>query len=288
MTATTDRASTLATGTEVEAAVAAGLRHLDAWSAADPDAVAATAALFTGPGTGTALTDTALREHAADLLARLDGPRFTVRDVLRGATGAALAWTLRARCAATGADVVVDGVDEVRTGPDGPRVVRHHDPAGLPGAGAGEWEHGTATRRADGRTGAVGALSLTRLTVADDAESAEVDRLSVETVRAMWASRGVLGVATFDIGRDKYTVTAFDGVDAVRAVHSRAHQRAMRRFFRSGLCRGAWTGVFSPVRVHVHERCPDCGTTVRTDPASAGSDTPSCPCGSRPAPSRLF
>lgn len=263
----------------------AGLRHLQAWSSTDPGAVAASAATFVGPmepGAPSApensLRGGALRAHATAVFARVRDLRFTARDVLVGQHGAAITWTMDGRCATTGAAVRADGIDQLSATGDGLHVLRRHEPTALPLPGAGQWEHGTSTRRLGGRPGAVGALTLTRLTVDGAAQAEEVDRLSVETVRALWASRGVLGVATFTLGADKYTVATFEDVDAVRAVHSRAHHRSVKKVFRSGLCNSAWTTVWSLARLSAYERCAGCGALARVDPSTRTVVDSGCPC----------
>ena len=273
----------------------AGLRHLRAWSSSDPAAVASSAATFAGPtGPGApstfdgALSGAALRTHAADLFARVGDLRFAVRDVMVGRHSAAITWTARGCCTATGAAVHTEGIDELTEVGGGLHVLRRHDPAAMPLPGAGQWQHGSSTRRLGGRPGVAGALTLTRLTVDGPVEAEEVDRLSVETVRALWASHGVLGVATFTLGADKYTVATFEDVDAVRAVHGRAHHRAVRKVFRSGLCDSTWTTVWSLARSSTHERCASCGVLARVDPVTSTVVDGGCSCGSRVVDGRLL
>ncbi|MEV4066797.1 hypothetical protein AB0J22_42270, partial [Nonomuraea dietziae] len=135
-------------------------------------------------------------------------------------------------------------------------------------------EFGVSARAATGRTERPGALVLTWLEIRDDAESAEVDLLSVEIVKSLRASRGFLGVTTFDVGGRKFTLSAFDRPESLRAVHARPHQRAMRRFFKGGLCTRVHTSVWYPVTVRDYARCPGCAQVV-----AAGS---ACGCGWTP------
>ncbi|MEQ3550190.1 nuclear transport factor 2 family protein [Pseudonocardia nematodicida] len=265
--------------------------YLAAWSDGDPDAVAAACASFTDPDTGGPVSGTALAGHAAVFLARFPGKFEFERH------GPVLTWRLTAAhrgaylgIPATGGEIVVDGVDVLTPTAGGVVVRRSFDrlavaealgqsPRFVPADTQGETAFGVSSRT-PGRPGEPGALTLTWLEVRDDAESAEVDLLSVEIVKSLRASSGFLGAATLDIGSRKYTLSAFDRPESVRAVHARPHQRAMRKFFRGGLCTGAYTGVWAPVRESHYGRCPDCAAMT-----AAGT---ACDCGRRPEAQPLF
>ncbi|GAA3444546.1 ester cyclase [Planomonospora venezuelensis] len=267
--------------------------HLRAWSDGAPEAVAAAVASFSDPDSGGPVAATALAAYAAAVLGRFRNLRFEVERVVGDAGAAVASWTLTADhrdtylgIPATGGAVTVRGTDLVTVDADGAHVRRGFDRLALAGAlgyGArfvpesdGTREFGVSARAATGRTGRPGALVLTWLEVRDDAEAADVDLLSVEIVKSLRAARGFLGVTTFDIGDRKYTLSAFDRPESVRAVHARPHQRAVRRFFKSGLCTRVHTSVWRPVRARDYARCPDCAAVVAT-----GADA-ACPCGWTP------
>ncbi|GAA3829105.1 hypothetical protein GCM10022226_57410 [Sphaerisporangium flaviroseum] len=264
--------------------------HLDAWRAGDAAAVAASAASYSDPDSGGALSGDALAAHAAGVLGRFRNLRFLVDRVTGDEEAAVVSWTLQAdhRAAylgmpATGGAISVSGTDLVTLGEDGAHVRRCFDRLAVAEAlgysarfvpEADEVrEFGVSARVATGRTERPGALTLTWLEVRDDAEAADVDLLSVEVVTSLRASRGVLGVATFDIGDRKFTLTAFDRPESVRAVHARPHQRAMRRFFKGGLCTRVLTSVWLPSATREYARCLDCDAVVK-----AGEDA-ACGCG---------
>jgi ketosteroid isomerase-like protein len=280
-------------------------RHMAAWSAADPAAITAAIASFDDPDTPGPLTGDDLAGHVASVLARFAELKLEADEPVVAGGTAVVTWTLRAvhrdaylGMPGTGGEVEASGVD-VLTARDGAVHVRRvfdrlavaealgYTPRFVPAAD-GEREFGVSSRtpaRASSAGTPVGALVLTWLDVRDDAEAADVDLLSVEIVKSLRASKGFLGATSLDVGLRKYTLTAFESVDAVRAVHARPHQRALRRFFRSGLCTGAWTGVWVPLRDSLYTRCPDCGSVVTLDREHPDK---SCDCGWIPIPGALF
>ncbi|GAA1007848.1 hypothetical protein Aple_044000 [Acrocarpospora pleiomorpha] len=264
--------------------------HLEAWRNADPAAVAASVTGFQDPDTAGSLAGDALAAHAAAVLARFRNLRLQVERVTGDADAATVWWTIEAdhRAAYLGMPAVgraarFDGTDLVTA--DG-RVRRCFDRLAVAEAlgyaarfvpAADEVrEFGVSARAASSRTDRPGAFTLTWLEVRDEAEAADVDLLSVEIVKGLRASKGFLGVATFDIGDRKYTLTAFDRPESVRAVHARPHQRAMRRFFKAGLCTRALTSVLIPEAIREYARCASCGTVVKLGDGAA------CGCGWTP------
>ncbi|MFD1149151.1 ester cyclase [Saccharothrix hoggarensis] len=283
----------------------AARRHVAAWSAGDPAAITAAVTSFADPDTAEPLTGDALTGHVAAVLTRFAELKLEADDpVVTGGT-AVVAWTLRAvhrdaylGMPGTGGAVEVSGVDVLTARDGGVHARRVFDrlavadalgyTARFVPASDGDREFGVSSRtpaRASAAGVAPGALVLTWLDIRDGAEAADVDLLSVEIVKGLRASKGFLGASSFDVGLRKYTLTAFDSVDAVRAVHARPHQRAMRRFFRGGLCTGAATGVWVPLRDSVYARCPDCASVVTLDREHPDK---SCDCGWTPIPGALF
>ncbi|MFY1699588.1 ester cyclase [Solwaraspora sp. WMMA2101] len=264
--------------------------HLDAWQAADADAVAGTVDSYQDPDTAGAIGGDDITRHATEFLHRFRNARFEVRHAVADETTVVLAWTMSAehRAAyrgvpATNTTLSIDGVDTVARLGETVRVTRQFDRLALLEAlgyqsrslPADETDRyfGTSSRIRSGRTARPGALVLTSLQIRDDAESAEVDLLVSPIVTALRAARGFLGMSTFDIGDRKFTLSTFDTPEAVRAVHARPHQRAVRRFFQGGLCLRSMTSVWQSTSVHDFARCPRCAAVV------AVHKGPTCECG---------
>lgn len=274
-------------------------RWTAAWRAGDPAAVADAVASFADPDTPEPVAGADLVAHVEAVLTRFPDLALDFAPPADAGDTAVLTWTLSATHRApylgvpgTGGAASVSGAD-VLTAVDGEvRVRRYFDRVAL-AASLGQSakflpardelrEYGVSARTPSGRTAYPGVLAFTYLDVRDDAEGPEVDLLSTEVVKSLRASQGFLGSGTFEMGNRKYTLTAFDRIESVRAVHARPHQRAMRKFFRGGLCTGAYTSVWTLDRQSVHVRCPDCREVVDV---SAGR---TCACGTTPTPGPLF
>ncbi|MEU8386191.1 ester cyclase [Streptosporangium sp. NPDC048865] len=267
--------------------------HLEAWRAGDAEAVAAVVATYTDPDQPGPLAGEELAAHAAATLARFRNLDLQVDRVTGDEDAAAVSWRLVADhreaylgMPATGGTVTVSGLDLVTVDEGGAHVRRVFDRLAVAEAlgytarfvpAADETrEFGVSARAATGRTEPPGALVLTWLEVRDDAESADVDLLSVEIVKSLRASRGFLGAATFDVGERKFTLSVFDRPESLRAVHARPHQRAIRRFFKGGLCTRGHTSVWHPASVRDYARCPSCEQVVTVGTGAA------CECGWTP------
>lgn len=272
-------------------------RWTEAWRAGDPAAVAAVVAAFTDPDTDGEVRGPDLAAHLDTTLTRFGDLVLDFAEPVVAGDTVVLNWKLTAahRAAylgvpAVGDPVSVDGVDILTAGAAGPTARRHFDRLALVEsvgytahfvpARDEVREYGTSNRMSTGRPVNPGVLSLTWLDSRDLEEAAEVDLLGVEVIRSMAASRGFLGAGAFTIGTRKYTLAAFDRMESVRAVHARPHQRALRRFFRSGLCTGAYTSVWSLERDSLYIRCAGCGSM-----AAAGG---ACDCGDTTAADVLF
>jgi predicted ester cyclase len=275
-------------------------RHLDAWNHHDPDEIAATAGAFAAPDAPERICGNALRRYAETLLNGLGDLRFEAGRMVGDDSHLLVPWTLevahRGRYLGippTGATARIGGTDEVVRFGGGIAVTRVYDRLALAEAlglrvriqppDDPAREFGASTRVRGAGTGPPGALVVTRLRPRDEAQSDEVDQLSVEIIRTLRASRRFLGTVGVDVGEDKYTISAFENLDAVSVVHGRAHQRAVRRMFRSGLTTRALTSVWAPVSRREYVRCPTCGTVERW----SGSG-PSCQCGWQPEPEALL
>ncbi len=274
-------------------------RYLTAWRDGDAEAVASTVDSYADPDTPDPLSGPPLAAHVGEMFARFSGLALAIENTAVAGDTAVITWTLTAvhRAAylgipGTGGDIRVTGTDVLSTRDGTVHVRRYFDRLAVTAAlgyqarfvpeSAGDTEFGISSRTSSGRVEQPGALTLTWLDVRDEAEGADVDLLSVEVVKSLRATSGFLGVGTFDIGTRKYTLTAFDKPESVRSVHARAHQRAMRRFFRSGLCTGAFTSVWTLARESYYARCADCGAMI-----AAGAEQP-CDCGWTPEPDPLF
>ncbi|AOS61970.1 SnoaL-like polyketide cyclase [Actinoalloteichus hymeniacidonis] len=278
-------------------------RHLTAWQDGDPAAVADSVATFSDPDTEEPLGGAALAAHAERVFAQFAGLKIEVEQQVPSPTVALVSWRLTAdhRSAylgmpATGGTVSVRGTDVFTVDETGVHVVRTFDRLAVAAAlgfearftpqADGDRQFGVSSRTPVGRTARPGVLALTWLDVRDDAEAADVDLLSVEVVKSLRASKGFLGAATFDIGNRKFTMTAYDREESVRAVHARPHQRAMRRFFKSGLCTRALTSIWVPTAIREYARCPECDTVVTMHQAEDGIGV--CDCGWSPEPEPLL
>ncbi|MDG4765627.1 ester cyclase [Solwaraspora sp. WMMD406] len=264
--------------------------HLDAWQSGDADAVAGSVDSYQDPDTADAIAGADLARHATEFLHTFRNARFEVGHAVADETVAVLGWTMAAEhrapyrgVPATNTSLSVSGVDTVTQVGETVRVARRFDrlavleALGYQGQALpvdeSDRQFGTSSRTLSGRTARPGALVLTSLQVRDDAESAEVDLLVTPIVTALRASRGFLGMSTFDVGDRKFTVSTFDSPTSVRAVHARPHQRAVRRFFQGGLCLRSMTSVWEATSVHDFARCPRCGAVV------AVHKEPLCECG---------
>ncbi|WP_157251749.1 ester cyclase [Nonomuraea typhae] len=269
--------------------------HLDAWRREDPETVASVSG-YEDPGSGGVLCGPELAAYAAALMDSFKNLRFEVEAVTGDADAVTVSWTLTAdhRAAylgmpATGGTARVTGTDLVTAGGHVRRTFDRLALAEALGYAArfvpeadDVREFGTSARTSSGRTDRPGAFSLTWLEIRDAAEAADVDLLSVEIVKSLRASRGFLGVTTVDVGNRKYTLSAFDTPESVRAVHARPHQRAMRRFFRSGLCTRVHTSIWLPAKSREYARCPGCASVV---PVGTGT---ACGCGWLPDDASLL
>ncbi|APU13228.1 SnoaL-like polyketide cyclase [Actinoalloteichus sp. GBA129-24] len=277
--------------------------HLAAWQTGDASAVADSVASFSDPDTEEPIAGDALLAHAEQVLARFAGLRIEIEQLVPSAEVVLVSWRLTADhrssylgMPATGGAVAVRGTDVVTADADGAHVVRTFDrlavaaalgfEARFTPAADGDREFGVSSRTSVGRTTPPGVLALTWLEIRDDAEAADVDLLSVEVVKSLRASQGFLGASTFDIGRRKFTLTAFDRAESVRAVHARPHQRAMRRFFKSGLCTRALTSIWEPTAIREYARCPECDSVVTMHGVEPGAAA--CDCGWAPEPEPLL
>ncbi len=275
-------------------------RMYQALNQRDLPAVAAMVGTYQDPDLAEPVRGDELCRHLDGALRGLAGLRFDPRRLLVQGDHAAVFWDLHPAAGTTATEGVATaaggsravgtrtGVDEVqRLGGDRLAVRRTFDrlaalPAPEPASTAASGptaapepgrEPGTSARFTTGRTGgaasAAGALVLTRLSTRDPAESNVVDQLSVEVIRALRASRGFAGAMTADIGLDKYTFSAFTDPAAVRAVHGRAHQRAVRRFFQGGLCQRSTISVWVPASRHEYVRCDGCAAVQPVPPQGA-------------------
>ncbi|MCG8926918.1 ester cyclase [Lentzea sp. CC55] len=274
-------------------------RWAAAWRERDAAAVADAVAEFSDPDTPEPVAGAGLVAHVEAVLTRFPDVVLDFAPAADSGGTAVLTWTLTGTHRApylgipgTGGTARVDGVDVLTVVDGAVRVRRHFDRVAL-ASSLGHTarfllsrdevqEYGISARTTMDRTDYPRVLTFTYLDVRDDVEGAEVDLLSTEVVKSMRASKGFLGVSTFEIGTRKYTISAFDRPESIRAVHARPHQRSLRKFFRGGLCTGAYTSVWVLERETLHLRCPGCEEMVD---AGAGK---TCACGTTPTPDPLF
>ncbi|KID30439.1 SnoaL-like polyketide cyclase [Prauserella sp. Am3] len=259
-------------------------RWLDAWRAGNVADVLALTESFSDPDTGGALSGARLEAHLEAVFDRFPQWQMEADPAAAAATEhtIVLDWTVTAAqrgtylgMPAAGGHASVSGVDVLRRVGERVAVTRHFDRLALAESlghaarflprTADGFQYGISMGAGTGRAIAPGALTLTWLDVADEAEGADVNQLTYEVVKSLRHSKGFLGAAIFEIGDRRYTLSVFDSLSAVRAVHARPHQRAMRRFFRGGLCTGAYTSVWSLERDSLYLRCPVCHEVVSAD-----------------------
>ncbi|CAM2919796.1 ester cyclase [Saccharomonospora xinjiangensis] len=278
-------------------------RHwVSAWRTGSAEEVAAVIASFADPDTREPVRGEALTGHLDAVFRRFPKWTLDVETVADAGPTAVVTWTLTAPHRApylgipvTGGGAEVRGVRgcDVLSLVDGEvHVRRYHDRLGIAESlghtarflppPTPDMEYGTSFRAATDRTTQPGAFTLTWLDARDEEEGAEVTLLSTEVVKALRPTKGFLGAAIFEIGNRKYTLSAFDTLASVRAVHARPHQRAMRKFFKGGLCTGAYTSVWQLERDSLYLRCPSCDVMV------SAAEGASCDCGWTPPPSPLF
>ncbi|WP_277209534.1 ester cyclase [Isoptericola croceus] len=271
-----------------------------AWTARDAPRIADLADEYADPDAPHTLGGQELQDHVEQTFSRFPDLVVDFAAPLLAEGTVVLGWSARGShrvsylgIAPTNRIAEFSGVDVLRVDDDGVRARRHFDRVEVaeslghrgmfvPDGGDG-MRFGYCAQVPPRRVARPGALTLTWVESRDDAEAADADLLSTEVVRSLRTTKGFLGANIFDIGRRKYTLTAFDDPASIRAVHARPHQRSMRRFFQGGLFAGAYTSVWTPVRDSLYLRCPECSTLVEHSGQQQG-----CECGATPAPDGLF
>lgn len=275
-------------------------RWLRAWRTGDAATLSELVTSYADPDTDDPVWGSGLRDHLDAVFARFPTWDLTVDHLADAGPTAVITWSARLPhrasylgIPATAGTASVRGCDVLTLDEDGTgvRARRHfdrlelarsldHRARFLPPESDG-MEYGTSFRSA-GRSGRAEVLALTWLDVRDDAEGSDVTLLSTEVVKSLRASRGFLGASIVEVGDRRYTLSAFDSEAALRAVHARPHQRALRRFFRGGLCSGVYTSVWRLDRDSLYLRCPECESTLDA------SDGAPCDCGWTPPDPPLF
>jgi steroid delta-isomerase-like uncharacterized protein len=275
--------------------------YFTAWNARDPEAVAATLAAdgtYTDPTvTGPPLAGAVLAGHARALFASFPDLSFEILSCqpVDGDPGTVLArWLMRGTNTGpwngrppTGRPVALRGVDvfTVRAGKIG-SVEAYFDRQAmaeqlgfqvrpLP-AVAGPFQFGYAARVSAGSSEIPGAVSLTWIDARSEEEAEEIRLRVAAMVPELAQEPGFISFTGMEIGRRQYTITAWENVNAVRAVmRNRTHQAAVARFLTEDFGAAASTGVWILHHLHpVWVRCPACASM--TDRAQADGV---CACG---------
>jgi hypothetical protein len=131
-----------------------------------------------------------------------------------------------------------------------------------------------------------GALALTWIDVADDAENRSVDEQGERILGELLSAPGFLGFVGTTIGRRGHTISVWDSRTAAESgiAHSPTHRRARRAFRRGSLGDGGFTSLWTPYRMNAqYVRCSECSTLVTLQPPWTAVQ---CTCGAivRPAP----
>lgn len=276
-------------------------RYFDAWNARDPDAVAAVFAeggRYSDPGVPDGLDPAGTARYAAALLAAFPDLAFAVDDLVAGGGAVWARWTMTGTNAGpyrglppTGRRFRLPGADLVRVEGDRVAEVRgFFDTAALPRQlgmqvvvqpdAVGPYRMGTAVHASRAGT-EPGAMSLTVLEARSDEETAEVRRLSAETVEGLLEQPGFISWLGVVVGRRMYTITAWARPEDAAVLRNLApHAEGMRRFFGSELAAGGQTGVWAPHRLNgAWVRCDRCGemTAAAAGRCASGHDLPEPP-----------
>lgn len=270
-------------------------RYVEAWNEHDPQRIVdcfAPGGTYEDPATGGALTGEAIADYARGLFEAFPDVRFDVRSTGQlGENRLASEWTMRGthrgpyrNLPPTGSSVELPGTDVLELGDGRIESLRGYfdrqalqeqmglqvlvQPEELGPATFGWGAHFAAP--GDGKPGAV---SLTKLRASSEEAVERVQQLSRSILREdLVDSPGFLGFYGGAAGRDMFTVTAWEDVDAVGDVlASDAHQHAVGEF-RDELAEGGVLTVWVPERMRRLVRCQACGTM-----AEYGRHDRSCP-----------
>lgn len=272
-------------------------RYVQAWNDHDPEGIVdcfAPGGTYEDPATGGALTGEAIAGYARGLFEALPDLRFEVRSTgPLGEDRLASEWTMTGthrgpyqELPPTGATVELPGTDvfEIEDGHVG-SVRGYFDRQTLQEQmglqvlvqpeEVGPATFGWGAHFAAPEEGEPGAVSLTKLRASSEEAVDRVQKLSRSILREdLVESPGFLGFYGGAAGRDMFTVTAWDDLDAVDDVlASDAHQRAVGEFH-DELAEGGVLTVWVPEKMRRLVRCRECGTMAEYE--RNGRSCPSC------------
>lgn len=138
--------------------------------------------------------------------------------------------------------------------------------------------YGTSVRADLGHLDVPGALSMTWIEVADDAEQAELLQRSTEVVTALAGDPAFLGWQATIVGRRNTTLTLWTTPAAAEAALARnvPHARAAARRLQEGFGGHGFTSLWQPYRLNSQLVTCACGRVVAF---ADGATRASCECG---------
>ncbi len=283
-------------------------RYIGAWLRHDADGLAAmfgSSGTYTDSTTAKPLTGPAIAAHAGQLFDAFPDLTFDrIREFQSGTNTVVIEWVMRGTntgslrgARPTARVIALPGIDVLTTiGDHVASIVGYFDrqllleQLGLRlipvPASTDTLAFGTATYLAARQEGTPGAVALTTIEVASEAEGREVQERTRAMLPELAAMPGFLGFMGVIVGDRLHTLTAWSTPeDAQQVGDSREHAAAMRRVFLEHLGRAGRVTVWTPHRWNPGWiRCPGCGAVARpTGPHDA------CSCGHiLPAVSRFW
>ncbi|MFV1921203.1 MAG: ester cyclase [Methylotenera sp.] len=169
----------------------------------------------------------------------------------------------------SGKSVSLNGVDIIEVSDDGIQsVIGYFDSKAVPVQlglnvivqpfAVGPFNFGTSVSVQSGKKSKPGAFSITSIWNEQE-ETAEVQRLSRETMKEMMGMEGFIGITTARLGGRGITITAWEKPEQVSQImHSPSHKEAMKQFW-SNLSSAGYTSVWMPHHINpMWVRCFAC------------------------------
>jgi hypothetical protein len=123
----------------------------------------------------------------------------------------------------------------------------------------GPAKFGYAMRVASGNPSPPSVIALTWIAGKDAADRERIRAFAKQNVQDFMQEPGFISIVTGFIGLRGFTVTAWQGEDAMRAALSKNHAVAMRALFTEDFVASVWTSVWTPSRINrIWVRCVAC------------------------------
>ena len=243
----------------------------DAWNRHEAAAIGAALApggLYADPLTRADLSGADLRDHVQTVLEVMPDLEITVTRAIKADDAAATVWTIEGTwdgtlgpLAATHTPVRFEGADILEFD-DGAlrRVRRSFDQRAVADAlrlqtivvpyseGAMTFGHSLRSWVSKEKPGALG---MTWILARDETEKLAIRARARDIISHFREVPGFIGIVTGFAGLHGFTLTAWEGEEALRlATHSGAHRDVMRAFHDDGLSGGVFTSVWAPLRLN--------------------------------------